>query len=136
MRVVIDTNVFVSGVFWKGPPAEILRAWREGRIEIVLSPEILDEYRRVGEELNRQFPRIDLGDIIDALVLGAHTTLSPPLPEAVCTDPDDDKFIAAALAGGAALVISGDRALLKVKEYAGVRIVTPGAFVRTYLRRA
>ena len=48
MRVVIDTNVFVSGVFWKGPPAEILRAWRAGRIEIVLSPEILDEYRRVG----------------------------------------------------------------------------------------
>ena len=41
--MVIDTNVFVSGVFWKGPPARILDAWRDGLIEMILSPTILDE---------------------------------------------------------------------------------------------
>ena len=48
MRVVIDTNVFVAGVFWKGPAATILEAWRDGLIEMILSPAILDEYQWVG----------------------------------------------------------------------------------------
>lgn len=51
MRVILDTNVFVSGIFFSGPPHEILEAWRHGRIRLVISPEILEEYRRVGEEL-------------------------------------------------------------------------------------
>jgi hypothetical protein len=41
VRVVLDTNVFISGVFFAGPPAEILAAWGERRLEVVLSPEIL-----------------------------------------------------------------------------------------------
>lgn len=55
MRVILDTNVFVSGVFFSGPPHEILRAWREGRFQMVLSPEILEEYRRVGIDLARHY---------------------------------------------------------------------------------
>ncbi len=71
MRVAIDTNVLVSGVFWKGPPSAVLQAWREGRIEIVLSPSILDEYRRVALELSRHFPSVDLGPIVELLTLGS-----------------------------------------------------------------
>ena len=48
MRIILDTNVFVSGVFFTGPPYEILRGWRDGKWQLVISPEILDEYRRVG----------------------------------------------------------------------------------------
>jgi putative PIN family toxin of toxin-antitoxin system len=44
VKVAIDTNVFVSGVFFSGPPHKILEAWRDGRIQLVISPEILDEY--------------------------------------------------------------------------------------------
>lgn len=51
MKVVLDTNVFVSGLFFSGPPYEILSAWRDGRLQLVVSAEILDEYRRVGERL-------------------------------------------------------------------------------------
>ena len=58
MRVVIDTNVFVSGVFWKGPPAAILEAWHDGRIEMILSPAILDEYQR---NRDRTEPIVPLG---------------------------------------------------------------------------
>jgi predicted nucleic acid-binding protein len=53
VNVVLDTNVFVAGVFFSGPPATILRAWREGRITLVVSPPIMDEYRR-GEIGDRQ----------------------------------------------------------------------------------
>ncbi len=53
MKVVVDKNVFVSGVFFSGPPFEILSAWRDGRLQMVVSAEILEEYRRVGNVLRQ-----------------------------------------------------------------------------------
>lgn len=58
MRVILDTNVFVSGVFFTGPPYQILKAWREGRVKLIVSPEILEEYERVGKILAEEFPSI------------------------------------------------------------------------------
>ena len=49
MKVVLDTNVFISGVFFSGPPYQILKAWREGKIQLVVSEKIFEEYVRVGE---------------------------------------------------------------------------------------
>lgn len=58
MRVVVDTNVFVSGVFFTGPPHEILNAWRDQRLELILSPEILAEFQATGYELAAEFPGV------------------------------------------------------------------------------
>ncbi len=63
MKVVLDTNVFVSGVFFSGPPYQILKAWRDGKIHLAVSLEILDEYRRVGEILAEDHPTINLAPI-------------------------------------------------------------------------
>jgi PIN domain len=60
MRLVLDTNVFISGVFFSGPPFDILNAWRTDKVGIVISSEILDEYRRVGDELAEHYPKIEL----------------------------------------------------------------------------
>jgi uncharacterized protein len=49
VRVILDTKVFVSGVFFSGPPYRILEAWRGGKLQLVASQEILEEYQRVGE---------------------------------------------------------------------------------------
>jgi len=97
MRIVLDTNVFISGVFFSGPPFQILKAWRDEKVHLVISQEILEEYQRVGE------------------------------------DPDDDKFLACAMAGKTKFVISGDKQLLKVSDYRGVKIITPRKFVDEYL---
>lgn len=51
MKVVLDTNVVLSGIFFGGVPGRILTAWSEGRVQLVLTPEILDEYRRAGDAL-------------------------------------------------------------------------------------
>ena len=64
MRIVLDTNVFVSGIFFTGPPYQILRAWRDRKIELVVSPEILEEYQRVSDILGRRFPEVDVGLLI------------------------------------------------------------------------
>ena len=73
MRVVLDTNVFVSGVFFSGPPARILEAWSRGEVTIVASPEILEEYYRVGRELRSRYAGVELQP---ALALRTPTTTS------------------------------------------------------------
>jgi putative PIN family toxin of toxin-antitoxin system len=132
VKVILDTNVFVSGVFFRGPPYEILESWRDGKIQLVVSPEILEEYQRVGEVLAKQFSNVELAPVIDLLAVEAKLVLPPRLPEQVCTDPDDDKFLACALTSKTKFVISGDKHLLGVSSYRGIRIVRPRKFVERY----
>ena len=132
MKVVIDTNVFLSGVFFKGPPFQILQAWREGAIQMVVSPEILEEYRRVGEILSEEYPAIEYSPILEFVIHNAIIYAAPPLPERVCVDPDDDKFLACALAGKSNLVISGDKHLLTASGYKKVEILSPREFLNRY----
>jgi putative PIN family toxin of toxin-antitoxin system len=133
MKVILDTNVFVSGVFFSGPPFEILSAWRKGQVQLVISPEILEEYYRVGERLSERFPGIDLEPILALLTVKAQLIPSPALPESVCDDPDDDKFLACAIASGTKVVVSGDRHLLKASGYSGITVIRPRKFVEEFL---
>ena len=133
MKVVIDTNVLVSGVFFGGLPAKVLEAWRDGSYDLVVSPEILDEYRRVGEELARRFPPASLGSFLGLLVTHAEIAEAPDLAEPVCSDPDDDKFFACAVAGRCELIVSGDRHLLEASGSHGVKVVTPRQLFDTVL---
>jgi putative PIN family toxin of toxin-antitoxin system len=133
VRIVLDTNVFISGVFFSGPPYEILKAWRDGRVTIVASAEILEEYRRVGDELSEQFPGVDLKPFLALLAVEAEIILAPELTERVCEDPDDDKFLACALAGRCKIVVSGDKQLRKTSGYRGVEVVSPRKFLNRYL---
>ncbi len=134
MRVVVDTNVFVSGVFFSGPPHEILHAWRDRRVELVLSPEILAEYQATGDELAAEFPEVDLAPWIELVVTVGVVVDAPPLAEQICTDPDDDKFLACALAGRTKIVISGDKALRATSGFRGVTVLSPRQFVENRLK--
>jgi putative PIN family toxin of toxin-antitoxin system len=133
MKVVVDTNVFLSGVFFAGHPYAILNAWRHDRIELILSAEILAEYQETAERLSKTYPDIDFTTWIELVVLRASLVVAPALPNQVCTDPDDDKFLACALAGGATVVASGDRALLRVSGYLDIEVLSPAVFVAKYL---
>lgn len=132
MKVVLDTNVFVSGVFFSGPPYAILDAWRHARIKIVISPEILEEYQRVGAELATDFPEVDIIPILELLSMKAMIIKTPPLPRPVCSHADDDKFLACAIAGKTEIIISGDKALRKVSGYCGIEVLSPREFVDKY----
>jgi putative PIN family toxin of toxin-antitoxin system len=135
MRGILDTNVFVSGIFFSGPPYQILKAWHDGKVHLVLSPEILDEYRRVGESLAEQFPAIDLGPILELVTMWAEMFAAQNLPEPVCADPDDDKFLACALASKSEVIVSGDRHLLQVSGFRKIQVVRPREFVDEYLSK-
>lgn len=60
MRIVLDTNVLVSAVFFGGVPGRILEAWRDGKLQLVLSVDILEEYQRVGQVLASKYSGVDL----------------------------------------------------------------------------
>jgi putative PIN family toxin of toxin-antitoxin system len=125
--------VLVSGIFFSGPPFQILHAWRNRTIQFVLSVEILDEYRRVSMELAKQFPGIDISSSLDLVTVNSKIIESLPLPAPVCVDPDDDKFIACAIAGKTNIIISGDGHLLKVDGFRNIRVYKPREFVDKYL---
>lgn len=134
MRIVLDTNVLISGIFFAGPPGRILDAWSDSRVQIVASPEILEEYRRVVEELGRKYPQVQAQPILDVLVTTCEICLAGPLEEQVCSDPNDDMFLACAIAAGIDKVVSGDKGLLAVSGFRGIQIVKPKAFVDKFLK--
>lgn len=131
MKVVVDTNVLVSGLLFGGVPGQILAAWATGAFVLVVSPSILDEYRRVGRELAKGRPALDAA--LDALlaVIAVHATVvdARPLDVRVSADPDDEQFLAAALAGDASWIVSGDKHLLAVSGWSGITVLKPRAFV-------
>lgn len=133
MRVVLDANVLISGLFFSGPPSKILKAWRRGEIQLVFSPEIIDEYARVGRIIGAGFPEVDIVSILTLIFTNSETIRAVPLSHQICEDPDDDKFIACALTAQTGIIISGDKHLLKV-SCAGIKVVTPRAFVDEYLK--
>jgi putative PIN family toxin of toxin-antitoxin system len=135
LKIVLDTNVIISGVFFTGPPYEILKAWRDGRIQILVSEEIIEEYRRVGELLSKQFFDIEFGQILQLLTINAEFVQPLKLTARVCEDPDDDKFLECAISGKSNLIVSGDKHLLKVSGHKGIEIINPRNFVDNYLKK-
>jgi uncharacterized protein len=136
VKVVIDTNVFISGIFFSGAPYQVLQAWRDQKIQVVISPEIMAEFQRVAEIFAQERPGVNLSKILDYVFQNAIFFEAPELPESVCTDPDDDKFFACALASGSKLIVSGDKHLLKASGYHEVEVLRPSDFISKFSFRS
>jgi putative PIN family toxin of toxin-antitoxin system len=127
VKVVIDTNVFLSGIFWAGPAGDVLELWANDRIELVASAAILEEYERVLAEMERKEP--DRADFWRLFIAQYSTTIDPPARFLVCRDPKDNMFLDCAVAAGAKCLVSGDKDLRVLKKVAGVEILTPREFL-------
>lgn len=133
MRVVLDTNVLMSAIFFGGVPGRILEAWRNGQVELVLSPGILEEYLRVEEELRRRLGELEVVPLISLIAARAEWVADEDLEPPVCRDPADDKFLACARAGSALAIVSGDDDLRSLREWEGVPVLSPREFVDRHL---
>lgn len=132
MNVIIDTNVFISGIFWSGAPYKILNAWKNRKIDLIVSQDILDEYDRVSKILSKQYPKIDLSSFMELLAINSKLYIPYKLREKISRDPDDDKFIACALAANVKFIISGDQDLLSICKYQEINIIKPADFIKTH----
>lgn len=134
MKVVLDSNVVLSGFFFGGIPGRILEAWHTGRIELLLSASILAEYRDAGAVVESKYGGSEFDGFAALLAVNCEIVDAPEqLEEAVCADPDDDKFLACALAGGVSVIVSGDAHLLAVSGWRGIEVFKPRAFTDRYL---
>jgi uncharacterized protein len=131
IKAVVDTNVFISS-FFGGNPRKIIDLWKTGEITLCLSRPIVDEYIEVLQRFGVQRER-ELGELLELFARGTHSIFTAKTPELylVEEDPDDNKFIECAVALKAGFVISGDKALLDVRDYMGIKIVTPKEFLVT-----
>ncbi len=125
----------ISGVFFGGPPYQILDAWRNKKIDIVLSEEIFSEYQRIAQELSKQFKEVDISSFLDLITMNAHWVESPELPFSVSVDSDDDKFLSCALASRTKIIVSGDKHLLEVSGYRNIEVIKPSSFVERHLKK-
>jgi len=135
LRLVLDTNVLISGAFYSGPPLRILQAFIEGEFQLAFSPEILVEYKRVGEEFSQKRSNPDFESLPGLLVAQALIVEAPDLDQPICSDPHDDKFIACVLAVGADVIVSGDKDLLSISGKFTIPVMRPKEFVEQYIGR-
>ena len=131
IRVVIDTTVFVSS-FFGGNPKRIIDLWKNERIILCLSKDVLDEYVDVLQRIGLKHEK-EIQELLSLFAKGFNilfTTITPKL-KAVQGDPDDDKFIECAVALKAEFVVTGDKAPRAVGDYIGIKILTPQEFLKT-----
>ena len=132
MKVVIDTNIFISS-FFGGNPRKIIDLWRMEKLTLCLSRDILDEYievlRRIGLE-----DEDELEELLALFAKGFNITFTTKTPKinAVVADPDDNKFIECAVALKADVIVTGDKVLGNLKAYGGIKILTPAQFLNNY----
>jgi putative PIN family toxin of toxin-antitoxin system len=132
MKVVIDTNLFVSS-FFGGNPRKMIDLWKQGKIILCLSKEILNEYIDVLQRVGLK-DEDEIKELLSLFAKGMNIVFTAKTPRitAVENDPDDDKFIGCAVALRAEVIITGDKAFRKVGEYMEIKILTPQEFLRTY----
>jgi putative PIN family toxin of toxin-antitoxin system len=130
MRVVIDTNVAVSGLLWPGPPNHILKWARESILEVLACEQTTDELRRV-LQYKRFAHRLSMLETtapeVFSYFLNLVVFVSTPerIPKLIVDDLFDNLFLALASHNSARLIISGDHHLLHLREYERIQIVTP-----------
>lgn len=133
-RVVLDTNVYLSGIIFGGNCRHILDLMIKKEIKVVISPAILLE---ISQKLKQKFKwsQNQIFTTIKTIIKSVKVVQPQIKIKVVKADKSDDKIIEAAVTGSANYIVSGDRHLLKIKKYQGVKIVTPADFLSIYFKK-
>ena len=132
LRVVIDTNVFISS-FFGGIPREIINLWKEGEVVLCLSQSIVEEYIEVLNRLGLK-DKNELFKLIKLFAEGYNSVFAANTPElnVVKNDPDDNKFIECAVELESKVIVSGDKHLREVRKYIDIEIISPREFIERF----
>ena len=130
-KIVVDTNVLVSGLLFDGKPGELIKLWKEGLIVPLCSKEIVTEYLRVLAYPKFQLSESDIDFLLAHEILPYFEVLTvTPGKPFVTMDPSDDKFIWCAIEGRADVIVSGDEHLLNLIP-SPVPVTTVTRFIET-----
>lgn len=133
MRIVIDTNVLISGIIFGGKPSKIIELLFGKKISVFASPEMVDEYKIIYGELGERYAKRthnELNEIINSMnILPSHSHIE------ACRDPDDNKFIECAIDNRCIYIVSGDKDLLVLEQYEDIGILTVSEFLEQYEKK-
>jgi len=128
MKVVLDTNIFISGIFWKGSSNRAINNWREGKFTLVTSLEAVSEMIKVLKDFKIKLSDEMIKEWIDLILRNSIIAEPKEKIPIVKDDPKDNIFIETAAAGNVNYIVSQDNHLLKLKEFRGIKIITPEEF--------
>ena len=130
MRAVLDTNIFVSGIHWKGASSKIIEAMHRNKFESVTSEEILKEFVEVMQNFKIPMPNEVMLSWENLIISKSEIVLPKQRLNVVKNDPDDNKFIEAAVEGNCDYIVSKDKKhLLVMNEFRGIKIISPKEFL-------
>lgn len=136
IRAVVDTNILISALISKktSPPLQVYRLIKSEDFLLITSSTILEELEDVisRKEIIKLHHRTkkQIKEILKEIVETSYIVPGLVNVEVVKKDPDDDKFVAAAIEGQADYIITGDKPLLNIKEYHGIKIISPTEFIK------
>jgi putative PIN family toxin of toxin-antitoxin system len=130
IRVVLDNNVLVSAIGWEGLPGKIFESCVKGDLALILSINLLDELKNVIYRGKLAFIPDDKKEMFLSLLTEiSEITMPRAKLNVILDDASDNRILECAVAGKAGYIISGDKHLLSLKTFSGIKIVTPANFL-------
>jgi putative PIN family toxin of toxin-antitoxin system len=134
MRITADTNILISAMFWSGDSGRIIEKAGNKEIQLILSKEILKEfagvlaYKEIQDKIRGK--NLEMKRTIEKIISISEIVEPKQKIDIVKEDPDDNKILECAIEGKAECILTKDNHLLKIREYAGIRILTPLEFLK------
>ena len=130
-KVIIDTNVFISAIFWGGKPRKVIEAWAKDKLDLVISPAILAELQKqINTKAKILKTSSDYASQWLEVIEQKAIKVSPKEKIAVCRHPKDNVLLEACLAGEAEYLVTGDKDLLVLKNFKKTKILTTAKFIK------
>jgi putative PIN family toxin of toxin-antitoxin system len=131
MKIVIDSNVFVSSFFWGGHPREVFERVINGLDELYITDEIIKEITSVMSSGKFNVNNIEIKDYVRIIEKYSKKVLSKNIPKSVSRDKNDDKILQCGLDGNVDYIVTGDKDLLILKEYKTIKIMSPRDYLES-----
>ena len=132
MKIVLDTNVFISGIFWEGNfCSQIINKWKNRKFVLISSVSIIDEFVKTLRNFKIQMPEDMIEEWRKLIIDNSIIVESFEKIDFIKEDPDDNKFLEAAVSGNVKYIVSQDKHLLKIKNYQGIKIISPEEFLKS-----
>lgn len=133
IKIVLDTNVLISALLFKGELSKVVELWKKGRIVPLFSRETYREFKAVLGYPKFSLTGQEIKMLVEEEVLPYFEIIDiTKKASGICRDPDDDKFIACAVSASANFIVSGDKDLLDLKKYKSVRIINASELLRMF----
>jgi len=128
-KVVLDTNIFISALGWKGKPRQIFQKCINDELELVTSPQQISELVRVMGYPKFNFTQEEKDTFVSIILEIARLVYITEKVKVIKEDPDDDIILETASVGNVDYIVSGDPHLLRLKEFGKVKMITANEFL-------